>query len=223
MERTLLIARLEAAKRRVRLAQDQVDRQRMVVATLFASGAETTEAENRFRVCEKLHNRYRLDMERILITLKSAIGAPEIELHKWRATVGSIPVPEQSPRRPERQSRQMEHTLLMARLAAAKRRVKLGQDQIDRQRMVVARLFANGADTTEAENRLRVCEKLHDRYRLDMERILIALKSAMSAPEIQPHRLPARVERIPHPNNNLADANLSVHRSPSPFRRALER
>jgi multidrug resistance efflux pump len=71
----------------------------------------------------------------------------------------------------------MEQTQLMARLEAAKRRAKLGQDQIDRQRMVVATLFASGEEITEAENRLRVYEKLHERYLVDVERILIALNT----------------------------------------------
>jgi hypothetical protein len=71
----------------------------------------------------------------------------------------------------------MEHTQLMVRLEAAKRRAKLGQDQIDRQRMVVATLFASGEEITEAENRLRVYEKLHERYLFDVERILIALNT----------------------------------------------
>jgi hypothetical protein len=70
----------------------------------------------------------------------------------------------------------MEYTALIARLEAAKRRAKLGQEQIDRQRMVVATLFASGSETTEAENRLRIYEKLHDGYLADVERILNALK-----------------------------------------------
>jgi hypothetical protein len=69
----------------------------------------------------------------------------------------------------------MEHTLLASQLEAARRRAKLGQDQIDRQRMVVATLFAEGAETAEAENRLRVYERLHGDYLVDVERILIAL------------------------------------------------
>ena len=72
----------------------------------------------------------------------------------------------------------MEHSLLSARLEAAKRRAKLGQDQIDRQRLVVATLFATGTETAEAENRLRVFEELHHRYIDDMRRILIALDEA---------------------------------------------
>jgi hypothetical protein len=71
----------------------------------------------------------------------------------------------------------MEHTALLARLEAAKRRARLGQDQIDQQRIVVARLFSTGSDTTEAENRLHVYEKLHDRYLADIERILDALET----------------------------------------------
>lgn len=69
----------------------------------------------------------------------------------------------------------MEHGLLSARLETAKRRAKLGQDQIDRQRLVVAALFATGAEIVEAENRLHVYQKLHDRYLDDVRRILIAL------------------------------------------------
>ncbi len=69
----------------------------------------------------------------------------------------------------------MEHNLLLARLAAAKRKAKLGQDQIDRQRLVVATLFATGAEIAEAENRLHVYQKLHDRYLDDVQRALVAL------------------------------------------------
>lgn len=69
----------------------------------------------------------------------------------------------------------MERTELIERLEAAKRRAKLGHDQIDRQRMAIAALFASGSETTEAENRLRVLEKLHDDYVADMNRILDAL------------------------------------------------
>src|SRR5947208_16751365 len=68
---TLWIARLEAAKRRAKLGQDQIDRQRIVVATLFATGSETTEAENRLRVLEKLHKKYLADIERILNALET--------------------------------------------------------------------------------------------------------------------------------------------------------
>ena len=70
----------------------------------------------------------------------------------------------------------MEQNSLLGRLEAAKRRAKLGQDQIDRQRMVVATMFADGDEITEAENRLHVYQKLHDRYLFDMERILFALE-----------------------------------------------
>jgi hypothetical protein len=86
----------------------------------------------------------------------------------------------------------MEHTALLARLEAARRKAKLGQDQIDQQRMIIARLFSAGADTTEAENRLRVYEKLHDRYLGDIERILDALETP---PDINPsdERRPARL------------------------------
>lgn len=73
--------------------------------------------------------------------------------------------------------RQMEPNLWIARLEAAKRRAKLGQDQIDRQRIVVATLFATGSETAEAENRLRVLEKLHNNYLADIERILNALET----------------------------------------------
>jgi hypothetical protein len=246
MERTLLIARLEAAKRRVRLAQDQVDRQRMVVARLFAHGADILEAENRLSVCKKLHTGYLADMERILVALKSAIDVPEIKLRGSSAPLGRMLASGQSPRRREplfkvlheikaagqprrspayagEQSRQLEHTQLIARLDAAKRRVRLAQDQIDRQRMVVATLFASGADTTEAENRLRVCEKLHDRYLADKERILIALNSAIAAPEIDLHRWQAPVGRMPAPEQS--PLRREPLRSPAarPFRRALER
>jgi hypothetical protein len=114
----------------------------------------------------------------------------------------------------------MDHPLLIARLASAKRRVKLGQDQIDRQRMVVATLFAAGSETTEAENRLRVYEKLHRRYLVDMERILIALDSGVGALEIQPHRrLPAG--QMPAPER-LPPARKPIW-SPTALRRAIER
>jgi hypothetical protein len=72
-----------------------------------------------------------------------------------------------------------DRTLLMARLAAARRRAKLGQDQIDHQRQVIATLFANGSDIDEAENRLRVYEKLHDKYLADIQRILNALDDVL--------------------------------------------
>ena len=71
----------------------------------------------------------------------------------------------------------MENTALIGRLEAARRRAKLGQDQIDRQRMVIATLFSARAEATEAENRLRVYEKLHDNYIADIERILRAMAS----------------------------------------------
>lgn len=69
MDRTHLQARLERAKRIARLGQDQVDQQAMTVATLFAEGAEVTEAENRLHVYQKLHDRYVSDINRILNTL----------------------------------------------------------------------------------------------------------------------------------------------------------
>ena len=77
---TLWIARLEAAKRRAKLGQDQIDRQRIVVATLFATGSETTEAENRLRVLEKLHKKYLADIERILNALETMPRADLLRL-----------------------------------------------------------------------------------------------------------------------------------------------
>jgi len=69
-EQTSLYGRLQAAKRRAKLGQAQIDRQRMVVATLFAAGDEITEAENRLHVYQKLHARYVFDIERILFSLE---------------------------------------------------------------------------------------------------------------------------------------------------------
>jgi hypothetical protein len=66
MERAELIERLEIARRRVKLGQDQIDQQHMTIATLFAEGSEITEAENRLRVYQKLQNNYVGDMRRIL-------------------------------------------------------------------------------------------------------------------------------------------------------------
>ena len=66
MENAALIERLELAKRRAKLGQEQVDHQRMVIATLFATGSEITEAENRLRVLKRLHGNYRADLDRLL-------------------------------------------------------------------------------------------------------------------------------------------------------------
>jgi multidrug resistance efflux pump len=65
-----LIARLDAAKRRVKLGQDQIDRQSRLVATLFATGGELEEAENRLRVYQKLQRHYVADVERIADALE---------------------------------------------------------------------------------------------------------------------------------------------------------
>jgi hypothetical protein len=64
----------------------------------------------------------------------------------------------------------------MARLAAAKRRVKLGQDQVDRQSRLVASLFATGSELEEAENRLHVYQRLQRSYIADVQRIADALE-----------------------------------------------
>ena len=69
----------------------------------------------------------------------------------------------------------MDRTRLLARLERAKRIARLGQDQIDQQAMMVATLFAEGSEVTEAENRLHVYQKLHDRYVSDINRILNTL------------------------------------------------
>lgn len=69
MERTVLVAQLEAAKRKARLGQDQIDRQQRTVVTLFAAGSETAEAENRLHVLERLHDHYLADISRIQNTL----------------------------------------------------------------------------------------------------------------------------------------------------------
>lgn len=69
MDRSLLMARLEAARRRAHLGQDQIDQQRMIVATLFAEGSEITEAENRLRVYQRLHKNYLSDINRLLNAL----------------------------------------------------------------------------------------------------------------------------------------------------------
>ena len=72
----------------------------------------------------------------------------------------------------------MERTELTQHLDAAKRKAKLVQDKIDRQRVIVATLFANGSDTTEAENRLIALQKNHDDHLDDANRILNALEKA---------------------------------------------
>ena len=77
----------------------------------------------------------------------------------------------------EARVRHMENPFLQARLESAKRKAKLGQSQIDRQQLVVANLFAEGAQIDEAENRLHIYQRLHDRYVADMERILFALET----------------------------------------------
>jgi hypothetical protein len=69
-----------------------------------------------------------------------------------------------------------ERPLLEARLDAAKRKIKLGQDQIDRQRQVIAALFATGSDIEEAENRLHVYQRLQKIYVAELARIADALE-----------------------------------------------
>lgn len=71
----------------------------------------------------------------------------------------------------------MEQNEVLARFELAKRRVKLGRDRIDRQRRVIATLFATGADTAEAENRVHLYERLQDKYLADMERLSNSLES----------------------------------------------
>jgi|SRR5262245_4176708 len=71
----------------------------------------------------------------------------------------------------------MEQNEVLARFEVAKRRVKLGRDRIDRQRRAIATLFATGADTAEAENRLHLYERLQDKYLVDIERLLNSLES----------------------------------------------
>jgi hypothetical protein len=66
MEYAALTEKLELAKRRAKLGQEQVDHQQMVIATLFASGSEITEAENRLRVLQRLESIYRADLDRLL-------------------------------------------------------------------------------------------------------------------------------------------------------------
>lgn len=73
MRQTALRERLAAAQRKAKLGQDLVDRQTMVVATLFAAGEETTEAENRLRVLQKHENDYIADVKRILDALERAM------------------------------------------------------------------------------------------------------------------------------------------------------
>jgi multidrug resistance efflux pump len=72
-----------------------------------------------------------------------------------------------------------ERASLMARLEVAKRRAKLGQDQIDSQQKLIATLFAGGSEGEEfdeAENRLRVYQRLQKNYVADVERIANALQ-----------------------------------------------
>jgi len=106
----------------------------------------------------------------------------------------------------------MEQNALLARLEVAKRRAKLGQDQIDHQRLVVASLFAAGAETTEAENRLRVYQKLHDRYLGDVERILIALDTVPFAFE--------NTRNVPEATSGhwISDGGPATHRSRRQYR-----
>ena len=73
MGQTALRERLAAAQRKAKLGQDLVDRQTMVVATLFAAGEETTEAENRLRVLQKHENDYLADVKKISDALKRAM------------------------------------------------------------------------------------------------------------------------------------------------------
>ncbi len=69
-DRELLIARLDAARRRVKLGQDQIDHQSRLIATLFAAGGELEEAENRLHVYQKLQRNYVADVERIADALE---------------------------------------------------------------------------------------------------------------------------------------------------------
>ena len=77
---------------------------------------------------------------------------------------------------PRERSLPRERTLLLARLETAKRRAKLGQDQIDRQNKLIATLFATGSDLEEAENRLHVYQRLQRNYVADIQRIADALE-----------------------------------------------
>jgi hypothetical protein len=69
-ERASLVARLEVAKRRAKLGQDQIDRQQKLIATLFATGSEIEEAENRLHVYQRLQKNYVAYVERIAEALE---------------------------------------------------------------------------------------------------------------------------------------------------------
>jgi hypothetical protein len=74
----------------------------------------------------------------------------------------------------------MDREYLMARLDAARRRAKLGQDQVDRQSRLIATLFASGGELEEAENRLHVYQKLQKNYEADVAWIADALEHTYS-------------------------------------------
>ena len=69
----------------------------------------------------------------------------------------------------------MDRNELMQHLDAAKRRAKLVEEKVDRQRETVARLFAEGSDITEAENRLRALQHNQLGHLADANRFLNAL------------------------------------------------
>jgi hypothetical protein len=69
-ERAALLARFEVAKRRAKLGQDQIDQQSRLVATLFATGGEIEEAENRLHVYQRLQKKYVGEVQRIADALQ---------------------------------------------------------------------------------------------------------------------------------------------------------
>ena len=69
----------------------------------------------------------------------------------------------------------MEWARLKALLEAAKRKAVLDQEQIERQKQIIAVLVASGSETTDARSQLRTLEEIQDGHLADMERILNAL------------------------------------------------
>ena len=74
----------------------------------------------------------------------------------------------------------MDRSELMDHLDMARRKAKLVEEMADRQREVIAKLFAEGFDTSEAENRLRALQLNRHRHLADAERFLMALQGRVA-------------------------------------------
>ncbi len=72
MERTALLKHLEAARRHVLRGEDQIARQKRILADLIASHADTSFAERLLEAFEETHSRHLIDMQRILNDLDGA-------------------------------------------------------------------------------------------------------------------------------------------------------